>query len=101
MPVAYSVTNDPQNGYGIVNLVAGTPVRNQAVLSSVYSYVSSAPPQAGRPVAADEMNLIGQAFSGLVEEKSRTASPDNEFEQRVCAAVTRMWQQDQQHLRQL
>ena len=101
MPVAYSVTNDPQNGYGIVNLVAGTPVRNQAVLSSVYSYVSSAPPQAGRPVAADEMNLIDQAFSGLVEEKSRTASPDNEFEQRVCAAVTRMWQQDQQHLRQL
>ena len=101
MPVAYSVTNDAQNGYGCVSCAAGAPVRSQAVLSSVYSYVSSAPPQAGRPVAYEEMNLIDQAFSGLVEERSRAAQPDNEYEQRVYAAVKRMWQQDQQHLRQL
>ena len=101
MPVAYSVTNDPMNGYGFINCVAGTPVRTQPVLSSVYSYVAAAGPQAGRPVDGDEKNLIDQAFSGLVETQSRSAAPGDEYQQRVLAVVTRMWQQDQQRLRKL
>ena len=65
------------------------------------SYVSAAENSEAKVISEDELKLIEQAFTNLVQDSYSRLSDHGEYQERVYTEICRLWKDNSRGLRQV
>lgn len=101
VPVAYFICQNIANDQMSDNYYISPIGNNDLMLNNVREYVRSNKEKSCN-IPEDEMNLIDQAFSGMVEESANNFEKETvEYDKRVYAEMLRMWHHDRNIIKQI
>ena len=101
IPVAYFVSEDVANARSACQCYAPDNAGTNSILAAVNAYVTENNKLEEKAIPTEEMKLIDQAFSSMVQD-SYTASDDhNEYRERVYAEIYRLWEAGCSTLKQI
>lgn len=94
IPVAYCVSQDLQSANKQCNCFVSDNVMKQEILKSVYAYINENSVNQARAVHEDDMKLIQQAFSSMVQDEYTSFDGHDEYRERVYTEIFRLWKED-------
>lgn len=100
IPVAYCVSENIADTGAKCSCYVSDGADKQRICAAVTSYVNerlSAP----KAIPQDEMKLIGQAFSGMVQDEYSAEAEHDEYHERVYNEIFRLWKSDCSELKQV
>ncbi len=91
IPVAYCVFEDIENARSVCQCyVSDNPNRN-AILACVNSYIGKSNNLESKAIPQEEMKLIDQAFSSMVQDSYSSLTGHDEYQERVYTEICRLW----------
>ena len=101
IPVAYCVRQDLSSTQLVCSCHTSDSPTKQDILAKVDSYSRTNAAGVSRDIPEEEMKLIEQAFSNLVQDSYTGTAERSEYEDRVYTEIFRMWKTDHPHLKQI
>lgn len=100
IPVAYCVAENIDGGNSTCKCFAPSGEKTDSVLSAVSAYVNERGDSGAREIPEDELRLIQQAFSAMVQD-DYTSSGSDEYRDRVYTEILRLWKNGSSGLKQV
>lgn len=91
IPVAYFVFEDIENARWVYQCYTSDNPNKNAILACVSSYIGERNGLEARAIPDDEMKLIDQAFSSMVQDSYASLPEHNEYQERVYTEMCRLW----------
>ena len=101
IPVAYCVSQDLNSANKRCNCYVSENANKQQILQSVFSYVNENSVNQPRALHEDDMKLIQQAFSSMVQDEYTSFDGHDEYRERVYTEIFRLWKEDVGCIRQI
>lgn len=101
IPVAYCVSEDISGANVSCKCFAPSIVQNDGIPASVSSYINEHSNEAAREIPDDEMRLIQQAFSAMVQDNYTGLENHDEYRDRVYTEILRLWKNGCSSLKQV
>ncbi|MGN1340915.1 MAG: hypothetical protein ACI4WS_11530 [Oscillospiraceae bacterium] len=101
IPVAYCISEDMEGGRNVCQCYVSDNANKNSILSSVTSYVSSRYALGSNEIPRDELKLIDQAFSSMVQDSYSSDIEHNEYQERVYTEICKLWKTGCQSLKQV
>lgn len=101
VPVAYCFCDDVNEGRRVFKCYAPQGPVNNAILVGANAYVGGNMNAAPRDIPQDEMNLIEQAFSNMVQQSFSELNERGEYQERVYAEIFKLWKDSADDVKQL
>ncbi len=101
IPAAYFVCEDIENAHRVCRCYTSDNPNKNAVLACVNSYVGEKNDLEARAIPNDEMKLIDQAFSSMVQDSYASLPEHNEYQERVYTEICRLWKDGCPGIRQV
>lgn len=100
IPVAYCVSEGLENSQVVSRCFSSDVTGKERILEATSTYLKENG-NVSRPIPDDELNLIEQAFSNMVQDNYTGLSDRNEFQERVYSEMLRMWKSDCPNIKQV
>lgn len=100
IPVAYCVSEDMTSPRTVCRCFVSENARKDGILSAVDSYVNANSGEA-RSIPEDDMKLIQQAFSSMLQDSYTSTGDRSEYQERVYSEIFRLWKADYPNLKQV
>lgn len=102
IPVAYCVFEDIESARSVYQCYVSDNPNKNAVLARVNSYIGEKcnAPEA-KAIPDEEMKLIDQAFSSMVQDSYSGLADHNEYQDRVYTEICRLWKDGCPELKQV
>ncbi len=100
IPVAYCVSEQISDGRYVCSCYTSDNARRDSILASVNSYVIQKNAEA-RAVPNEELKLIDQAFSSMVQDSYTSSGERDEYRERVYTEICRLWKAGCPNLKQV
>lgn len=101
IPVAYFVFEDIENARRVHQCYAPDNPNRNAVLACVNSYIGEKNDLEAKAIPDDEMKLIDQAFSCMVQDSYAGLSDHDEYQERVYTEICRLWKDGSPEIKQV
>lgn len=101
IPVAYCVSQDVMGAGNRCSCYVSENPNKTHILETVSAYVGENIAAEARPVSADDMKMIQQAFSSMVQDEYTSADGHDEYRERVYTEIFRMWKADADRIGQI
>lgn len=101
IPVAYCFYDDVTRFRKVYQCYAPQGPEKDSVLAGANAYVSGNMNAAPRDIPPEEMNLIEQAFSNMVQESFSGLSERSEYQERVYTEIFKLWKNSSKGFKQL
>ncbi len=101
IPAAYFVCDDIENAHRVCRCYTSDNPNKNAVLACVNSYIDEKKDLEARAIPNDEMKLIDQAFSSMVQDSYADLPEHNEYQDRVYTEICRLWKDGCPGIRQV
>jgi len=101
IPVAYFVFEDIENAHRVQQCYASENPDKNAILACVNSYIGERNDLEAKTIPDDEMKLIDQAFSCMVQDSYAGLSDHDEFQERVYTEICRLWKDGSPKIKQV
>lgn len=101
IPVAYFVFEDIENANRVYRCYTSDNPNKNAVLARVDSYIEERKDLEAGTIPDDEMKLIDQAFSSMVQDSYSSLSEHNEYQERVYTEICRLWKDGGSKIKQV
>lgn len=101
IPVAYCVSEDIEGARSVCQCYVSNNANKNTILASVNSYVSEKNHLESKAIPNEEMKLIDQAFSSMVQDSYSSTVDHNEYQERVYTEIFRLWKDGCSSLKQL
>lgn len=92
IPVAYFVSDDVASAHSVCQCYASDHASRNCILTAVNSYVTKNNNLEAKAIPAEEMKLIDQAFSSMVQDSYTNSDDHNEYRERVYTEICRLWE---------
>lgn len=99
IPVAYCVSEGLESSQVVSRCFSSDVTGKERILEATSTYLKENG-NVSRPIPDDELNLIEQAFSNMVQDNYTGLSDRNEFQERVYSEMLRMWKSDCPNIKQ-
>lgn len=100
IPVAYCISEDLSAPQRVCKCYSPESTNKDSVLNAVDSYVNSNSGEE-RDIPEEEMNLIRQAFSNMLQDSYTSTADRSEFQKRVYSEIFRLWKADSPRFKQI
>lgn len=101
IPVAYFVAEDIADAHNVCKCYVSDNANKDGILASVYSYVGERNGVEPKAIPNEEMKLIDQAFTSMVQDSYSSTGDYNEYQERIYTEICRMWKADCAGLKQV
>lgn len=101
IPVAYCVSEDISSMNTTCSCYVSDNPRKDSILSAVNSYVGANHAAPARDIPQDELKLIEQAFSSMVQDDYTGSEERSEYQERVYTEIYKLFRADYPGLKQL
>lgn len=101
VPAAYCIHEDISSGQYVCNCYTSDNAAKQDILAKVSTYACTIPAGESRAIPEEEMKLIEQAFSNMVQDSYTGKTDRTEYEERVFSEIYRLWKANNPQLRQI
>ena len=101
VPVAYCVSQGLQDTNKRCNCFVSDNANKQQILQSVFKYINETGVNSARELNEDDMKLIQQAFSTMVQDEYTSFNGHDEYRERVYTEMLRMWKENSGSIKQL
>ncbi|MBQ8172105.1 MAG: hypothetical protein IJZ95_08970 [Oscillospiraceae bacterium] len=101
IPVAYCISQDLQSANKRCNCFVSDNANKQQILESVFAYINESSVNPPRAVHEDDMKLIQQAFSSMVQDEYTSFDGHDEYRERVYTEIFRLWKEDSGCIKQI
>ncbi len=100
IPVAYCVSDSIETRQSIRRCFSSDVPGKERILEKADTYLG-ANGNESRDIPDEELNLIEQAFSNMVQDSYTELTEHNEFQERIYSEIYRMWRTDYPGLKQV
>lgn len=101
IPVAYCISEDIESTRSICQCYVSDNANRNSILASVNSYVSESNKLESNAIPDEEIKLIDQAFSSMVQDSYTNLADHNEYQDRVYTEICRLWKVGCSELKQV
>ncbi len=101
IPVAYCVFDDISSAQRFYQCYVSDNPNKNAILACVNSYIGESSGLEPKAIPDEEMKLIDQAFSSLVQDSYSGLTDRSEFQERVYTEICRLWKDNCQELKRI
>lgn len=101
IPVAYLVSDGLNSPQKDDKYYVSKNNSTEQIISTVSSFVRSELSSSGKSIPEEEMKLIDQSFSSMVEEEFMKHDNGNSYQERVYTEILRLWHNDRLDLKQI
>lgn len=101
IPVAYCVSDNTEDERRVCRCYVSDSADKNRILASVNAYVSEKGALEPRAIPENELKLIEQAFSGMVQDSYTGLTDGGEYQERVYTEIYRLWKADRSELKQI
>ncbi len=101
IPVAYFVSENIEDAHRVHQCYTSDNPNRNAVLACVNSYIGERKDLEAKTIPDDEMKLIDQAFSCMVQDSYASLSDHNEYQERVYTEIYRLWKDGSSEIKQI
>lgn len=101
IPVAYCVSEDIESTHSVYQCYVSDAPNKNAILACVNSYIGESNNHEAKAIPDEEMKLIDQAFSSMVQDSYSSLSDHNEYQERVYTEICKLWKDGCPELKQL
>lgn len=101
IPVAYCVSEDIESARSDCRCYVSDNQNKNSILNCVNSYIGERNNLEAKAISDEEMKLIEQAFSSMVQDSYSSLSDHNEYQERVYTEICRLWKDGCSGLKQL
>lgn len=101
IPAAYCISEDIKSGHKFCQCYVSENPSRDDVIVRVRSYVNENSALEAKAIPDDEMRLIDQAFSNIVQDSFSGLAERSEYQERVFTEICRLWKDNCQGLKQV
>lgn len=101
IPVAYCVFDDIGNAHSVYRFYAADTPNQKAILAGVNSYFIESGDLEANTIPDEELKLIDQAFSNMVQDSYSSLADHSEQQERVYTEICRLWKDGCSKFKQL
>lgn len=101
IPVVYCVSEDIESARSACRCYVSDNQNKNSILACVNSYIGERNDLEAKAVPDEEMKLIDQAFSSIVQDSYSSITDRNEYQERVYTEICRLWKDGSSKLKQV